>query len=758
MVIDRLSTEQHEAVHAGHPRFTVVASAGSGKTRVLVERYIRLVEEGVPPERLVTITYTNKAAANMKKRIVERLLEEGLRRQAQSAETGPVQTIHSFCERVLRSNAMTAGVDPQFTVMMEDDVARVRLDAVHDVLRRDLADMPDAQAFIDEVGGESSYFSTRLDTSVSEYVITVLNLRSTLLTLEELRSWSGSAEAVLTHQSTIWNRLSGGKVPVTGDAGELTDALQAWKRADRKAAPWGCQIKEANELKNAQMTAGLMQLGLRVWERMEAVMEARQTLDFALLERKTLALMRDPETAEVVRGQVSVVLVDEGQDLNPTQFTLLDALGVDNEMVVGDPRQSIYGFRDADVELFRQRLSLFPKVRLGHNYRSVPGLIRFIDRLYETVSGEHEESPVDPGQSAEQLFAGEPESCEGAAEILSCENGEFAVVTARRIDELLHQDVGAGEVAVLCRTGASCAQVAKELRETGVPASVVGGSKGLLTNVEVLDVANVLEALIEPTNDFALVAVLLSPFVGLSLDSVVRLTARRPVYNGLDTAHLEDESAREKLAAFRHWFDRQARLIDRATAWETVAALYSQTPFLNGLARQPDARQALANVRRLLTMAAKEPDIGPVEFAQQIRELRTTRSDLAEPDVDDDSQGAVQIMTIHKAKGLEFPHVFVPDMHAKLRTAAYALADPRLGIVDFGLKNTAMASHLKTLAMDRSKAELRRLLYVAVTRAKTKAYITLQASEEGLTPELARAIGSPPTGWPGLSVWPPAAE
>lgn len=746
----QLNDEQRAAVEADHPRFTVMAAAGSGKTRVLVERYVRLVRDGVSPERLVTITFSKKAAAEMKRRIVARLVEEGRRQEAQAAETGPVQTIHSFCERILRSQAIDAGVDPDFSVLDDADSYRLRLQALHDVLRLDIGSLPDAQHFVDQVGGDSTYRSTRLDSHLHECVQAVLELRSTLVDPDAIRAWSTSPETVLARQAAFLHELTGGLVPADASPQEIIDALAAAK--GRTGPKLHNKASAAAERDAAAMTAGLVQLSMRVWDRLEAVMEARQSFDYSGLERKALALLQSHDGGAAVRSQIDAVLVDEGQDLNPTQHALLAALDAPCEMVVGDPRQSIYGFRQADVSLFNRRLEEHPRLDLSRNYRSTPPLVKFVDKLYPLLTGEPKAvTEVDTSLGVEELLGGVEEDFEGTVEVLHCHMSGYEKLTADRISGLVQEGVGPGDIAVLTRHGKSGAAIAKLLRQRGVPVTVVGGSKGFMTNIEVLDVANVLEALIDPSNDFAVAAVLLSPFVGLTLDSLVLLSARRPLVSSIKQNPLEDEEENEKLGTFMGWFERQAGTVDRSTAWETLASLFAQTPFLRGLARQPDSAQALANVRKLLTMAASTPDVGPVDFAHLIRELRTSHTDLTEPEIDDDSQGVVQVMTIHKAKGLEFDHVFLPDMHATEPSPGNVLVDARSGLVVYGDGRSVVKSLLANEQKVRNMQELKRVFYVGLTRAKLRAYITLQTgASNGLTPELYLHLNVGTKTWPGV--------
>ncbi len=149
-----LSDEQKRVVGATQAKFVVTASAGAGKTRVLVERYLRhVIDDQLRPDQILTITFTKKAAVQMKKRIVSTLRENGLTGHAQIAETGPIQTIHSFCERLLRENALEAGLDPAYDILTEAQSSRVALECIRAALSSDLDESPDSEQLIAFLAG-----------------------------------------------------------------------------------------------------------------------------------------------------------------------------------------------------------------------------------------------------------------------------------------------------------------------------------------------------------------------------------------------------------------------------------------------------------------------------------------------------------------------------------------------------------------------------------------------------------------------------
>jgi ATP-dependent exoDNAse (exonuclease V) beta subunit len=370
--------EQKSVIEAPHGSFTVVASAGAGKTFVLVERYLRHVtEDGLRPDQILTITFTKKAAAEMKQRIVSGLRAKERYADAQIAETGPIQTIHSFCERVLRENALEAGLDPQFEILSDQQTTRLVTQSIREALASDLVDEPDAADLIRYLAGNfgGGGFQQATPYSRLEGDITKLlhELRSGAVSLELLQDIYGSHTLLRAKWEDGVRRALPDSVRAAFDDQDTPDLAERVQRACKAAGvgipAWGRGRGNPDaEADSVVHTCGLVQLACASWWRLDREMARLQSLDFSALEiRADRLLARSEITRQRLASQYRVVMVDESQDVNPIQYRLLDNLGGQHTMMVGDSQQSIYGFRQADVRLFQWRAASKETRRLSKN-------------------------------------------------------------------------------------------------------------------------------------------------------------------------------------------------------------------------------------------------------------------------------------------------------------------------------------------------------------------------------------------------------
>jgi ATP-dependent exoDNAse (exonuclease V) beta subunit len=259
----------------------------------------------------------------------------------------------------------------------------------------------------------------------------------------------------------------------------------------------------------------------------------------------------------------------------------------------------------------------------------------------------------------------------------------------------------------------------------------------------VRDVANALDALAFPYADFQLLALLRSPFVGLSLDSVAVLALSTPVIEALDGFKPPVEGDRAKIDEFLRWFGPLSASADRVPAWEIVSALINQTRYLETVATRPNAHQTIANVRKLFMLAAQEPLLGAEAFAEKIRQVQELRHREGDALSIDEDADAVTLMTIHRAKGLEFDVVVLPDMHKEFgkKHRSDVLIDARSGTVMTRFAKTGSRT-LDTVCwkqlyskLDKlEKQEQVRVLYVGMTRAKTRLCIVTSPLPSDKTP------------------------
>ena len=490
-----LTRQQERAVARRGEPLLVSAAAGSGKTSVLVERFVRAVcEDGISPGRILAITFTDRAAGELRERVRARLLERREREAARDTEAAFVSTFHGFCTRLLRGHALLAGLEAHFQILDEGIAARVRERAFALALADFLAGEP-AQA-VDLV---AAYGADRLRAMLWR-------------THAELRSRGHSRP-----------RLPSAPVSSAG--------------ADRSGGP-------SDEREAWRACALLDELLGRFAEAYERLKRARGGVDFDDLELRALALLRAHESVRAAWSQrFELVMVDEFQDTNPRQLEILAALERDNLFTVGDELQSIYGFRDADVRLFRARRAELTArertVELTRNFRSDASLLEVINAVFADRPA-HSYAPLVAGRErpprAEAARPREP-----TVEVLLTSkrgwNGDgddeqggacataarWRQAEARALAERVAQIVSggearAGEVVVLLRALGDIETYERALHERGLRTLATAG--GFWGRQQVVDLLTYLRALANPLDELALYGTLAGPMAAISSDGL----------------------------------------------------------------------------------------------------------------------------------------------------------------------------------------------------------------------------------------------
>ncbi len=715
-----LSEEQRQVVEACRSKLVVRAAAGSGKTRVLVERFLRFVlEAGLDADRILTITFTKRAAAEMKSRIVRRLTELGRTDQAQLAETGPISTIHGFCERLLRENAAAAGIDPDFEVQEGFERRRLLRELAEGAVLESLQTDDGLQGLLERLLEMHPHRSEREAVEeIAQWVREAFDsLRGTGVDAEALEAACEDPARWLRDLWEGWaSHADGGP-----DYGSILDRL--------RRTP-GCRLNSRSpehaageDRTAAESSCVLGRLVAQVWRSYDAELVARGWLDFAALEAGALNLLeRSPSVQARCRETYPVVLVDEAQDLNPVQYRLLELLSCGEEMLVGDEQQSIYGFRQADKTLFERHAEKHNALPLSRNFRSRESILRYVDDLFaDDWSNRGRMSPAETGEAAPY---------DAVEVLLFAERGWGPLV--RRVRELTEEGCRLGDIAVLARRRWQAAEIHRALRQAGLQARLFGESEDYYTRLEIRDMANALRALVDPSDRLSFLAFLRGPLVGLSLDSVASIAL-----DGLpeDWRSWEPpvEEDREAWHRFLEWFSELASFADRLSAWEALKELFARSGCLERFAEFHGPWQTLMNVRKLLRLAAETPEQGPWEFASQIREIERMRHAEGEAPVSDEDDDEVRVMTIHKAKGLEFPVVFVVGLDEKPRSPGPLVVDRRAGRLVLSLRTNQAPCWVKTVAaiQGRDREEELRVLYVALTRAKDRLVLCGPAAPRG---------------------------
>ena len=789
----RLTPEQEQAVGRRDGSLLVRAGAGTGKTTVLVERFARAVtEDDVAVEAILAITFTEKAAAEMKTRVRERFLEVGRRAEARAAEGAWISTIHGFCSRVLRAHALSAGIDPAFRVLDELEAERIATDAFDSALGAFMADGEDPE----RLEMVAAYTPDRLRDMVrtahsrlrsegerrprlqKAHPPSIGDERSRLeravrSAAAELGAETGPVKAVTTglecleRSLAVLERLPVDELAHPTDLGKLelkknanalrSDACEEYRTA---LDAYAGLCRSWRQFGDHTMLRALLEL---YDGRYEKAKRARSGLDFEDLELITRDLLRDDEG---LRGQYSErfahVLVDEFQDVNDLQDELIGQLDRDNVFRVGDENQSIYGFRNADVEVFRahwtQAAERGRAESITVNFRSRGELLEAIDRCFEGVWGDEFE-PLRESESArarpprltpsvellvtdkhkgrweERLGSDDPFGA--AMHSATLWRAAEARLLAKRIEQL-HGDGGWEwrDMVMLLRATTSMGFYERALEERGIPTHVVGG-RGYWSQQQVADLRHWLAALANPRDGLAVYSVLASPLAGLSLDAVALIglharRERRHVWWAItDPGALANDlpdGDRRRLARFVEMFDEERRTASLVSLETLIDRAVTRTGYDHHVLSMPGGTRRMANVRKLMRMAREyEADEGPDlrGFIDTLDERDAVQPREGEAPLEAEALDAVRLMTIHRAKGLEFPVVCVGDLgkdgredYGALRISDDGSLGLRLASIGGGAVDSAELERIKAEQKREGEEEEKRIFYVAVTRAQ----------------------------------------
>jgi ATP-dependent exoDNAse (exonuclease V) beta subunit len=775
-VTRELTPEQAEAIARRDGDLVLSATAGSGKTSVLVERFVRsVVDDGLRPDELLAITFTDKAAGELRGRVRSRLLELGERDAAREAEGAWITTFHGFCARVLRAHAVASGLDPAFAVLEPADARSARREGFEAALAAFLAEprpaaLDLAAAYgVDRlqrmvVGAHEALRSrgqTRpalpsprpADPAAARAALrrAADALAAELAAAPPGKTVDAAREALAGCAAAL---RDGGEVDLAAAAvGKGAAALKTPAADDYRAA---CEAygRALADVRAVPALALVDELLGRYADAFAAAKRARAALDFEdlqLLARDLLA--REPGIAAGYRERFARIMVDEFQDTNPLQLELLELVARDNACTVGDELQSIYAFRHADVEVFRERRARLQSsgraATLATNFRSRPEILRVLndsfarlhDRWVDLRPGRADPPPPAP---VVELLVTDADAWNGDApgalgvglpDAAAARQAEARLV-AQRVSELVHEGAcAARDVVVLLRASTDMGLYERALELAGLPTLAAAG-RGWWGRQQVRDLCHLLAALVNPRDEQALLGLLASPMVGLSSDALalLALAARdlpgRSIWEAAQDPELALGAAdAERLAAFRVWFAAERRRAPRFGLDEILARALRRTRYDLHMLALPRGARRLANVHKLLRLAAsferrRGRDVrGFIDLATAELE-----AEAREPDAPVDLGGldAVRLMTIHAAKGLEFGVVVVADLgrRGNLSPPDLHVDGDRVGLrlveLDGARTNTLAFDAIAAERRAAEEAEERRIMHVAMTRAEER--------------------------------------
>lgn len=543
----------------------------------------------------------------------------------------------------------------------------------------------------------------------------------------------------------------------------------------------GSAEREERAILHAHRFWGLL---VAVWESYERSKRARGVLDSDDLQALAVRLLEEtPHVRERYHRHFRHLLIDEFQDTNPLQMRLVQLLHGRNEglpaadtegrtdeprgnflFVVGDVQQSIYAFRDAEPALFQAMERRFragdagQHVSLAVNFRSRPEILQAVEVIFRQVWRDQATPfiPLSPGAefdrkpmpSLELLLTRDLmrrdyvtlEADALAARIRRIVEGEELRLTSKT-DPRRGEPVAYRDVAVLMRGLTEVQKYEEAFAKRGVPCFVVGGGRGYYARHEIRDLLNVLIVLDTPLDDVALAAALRSPFVGIDTDTLYRLVQRArperggkrqeaPLYPALRAAIEEhiplptdgNPEEMQALWAFLEVLEALRAQEDRLPVGHLLERLISATHYDARLLCRPGGRRRLANVRKLLQMANSDPVMGVRDFIRRLREMERISDREGDAPTEEEAADVVRILTMHGAKGLEFPVVVLADLSRGLLMPERALftCDPHHLALGTRIEGDPSRVYrlLDRQRQEADRGEAARLLYVAMTRAR----------------------------------------
>ena len=606
MDLSLLNKEQKRAAETLDGPVLILAGAGSGKTRALTYRVANLIDHGVPAWSILALTFTNKAAKEMKSRVQQLIGEE-------KAEEAWISTFHSTCARILRRDIEKIGYNRSFTIYDDDDQHRL----IKEILK----------------------------------------------------------------QQNIDNRM----LPEREVCSKISDAKNRMLTPDE----W---FQKSYRDRRCSLIHDVMC-------EYEKRMKALNALDFDDLLLKTLSLLADhPPVLEVYRRRFQYVLVDEYQDTNRTQYELIRLLTAEsrNLCVVGDDDQSIYGWRGADIRNILDFEKDFPDatvIKLEQNYRSTGNILDAANQVIAHNTGRKDKTLWTEQGEGERITT-----------YCATDEREEAAWIVRQIQQLQKHGSSLGDVAVLYRANAQSRIPEEVLMQSGLPYRVFGGQK-FYERREIKDILAYLRVIANPADDISLTRIINVPKRSIGDATVQALTehaARQGIPLFAALAALPENLGSRAKNSVAEFFRLMTTLcvMKESMGLETFVDELIRMTGLEEQYRKEDTDEALSRVENIQEFRGSVHEFAMLSGEKTLESYLENVALVTDLDRSGENGGYVTLMTLHSAKGLEFDHVFIPGMEEGIFPSGRSLDDGR------------------------RLEEERRLMYVGMTRARKRLYLT----------------------------------
>ncbi|MDO1605440.1 helicase-exonuclease AddAB subunit AddA [Lactobacillus sp. YT155] len=855
---------QKQAIEDKDLDILVSAAAGSGKTRVLVERVIKKILSGQSIDNLLIVTFTKLAAKEMKDRVISELRNQinqaqdtqvkvHLQQQLAKIPSANISTLHSFCSEVIKKFYYLIDLDPSFRLMTDDveqelikeqawgnvrdkyyeadDKEFIKLTRNFSNDRDDtgLQELvfqlynfaitnPNSNDWLDKLTNKyeldtdsfetSSFYTTEYKNYILEQVRNqTLQIKKALKLAQDdedenlilqLEVVGKDLEQFISQFNTYsYNDLGDflvnysmprAKSTKAEEKGALFDAVCSIRddvKSALKKIPENVLITQNSNLTRIiqdshELVSKLVQIEKEFMLEFHQLKLANNAIDFNDLEHFTMDIFNAIENDVLVardfyQEKFSEIMIDEYQDVNPMQEQIAQMLNATNNnyFMVGDIKQSIYGFRQAAPQLFAGKYQRFNQpspdnelILLSDNFRSSKTVTEFVNHIFEVIM-DNEIGGIEYNQEAKLKYGASFDSeVDTQAEIniidlnedsddaeaeMSKRSAQISFIS-QKIQMLVRENfqvfdtksqeyhsIKYSDIAILSRNKNNNTDLVSEFSKQNIPV-LVTDSQNYFQTMEIQVMVELLKLIDNPQQDIALVAVLRSPIVQINEDELARIRINQRSFNFYTAVkqyvEMSNDELSLKLEDFLNLLDELRFKANQISIAELIWYIYQETGFLDFVSGMPGGKQRAANLHALYHRADEFEQMdfqGLYRFINFVERIEKKDKDLSQPNSIESDEDAVNVMTIHGSKGLEFPVVFLLDANKKFNqqdVISANIIDTQLGL---GIKYLDEENHLVYSTPQRSLittgkrvsllAEEFRLLYVALTRAQQKLVI-----------------------------------
>lgn len=793
------NVEQVKAIKTINENVVVNAGAGTGKTKVLTDRYIEILENGNLPkgrevESIVAITFTNKATQEMIERIrslIESKTDEDDKwiRYFRDLEKANISTIHGFCGDILRENPIEAGIDPYFEILDDVKGGRILYSTSYRVVNEYLNNN---DIFIDFLKNQKL---DRIDSLSSDFVSLYNAIRTYSVTFDKIRKDTNNLLDSLEYSHLDIERIK-----------EITLELIE-KFTKRSKLVKFSETKEFNDFINNTMDKDIyyyleeivnnlgtskkeLELQNELIERINKVMLSKELeykwmynliidiieridieyteekringyLDYDDLQILVLKLLNNEEVLMKYQNKYKYFMIDEFQDTNELQKQIFykltsvnKPLDRNNLFVVGDPKQSIYRFRGADVNIFYDVMEDIKSnynekniITLKTNYRSVNNVMEYVNNIFSRLMGvkydrleafNNSKDDIDIEIILdEELVVGEDEN------YISDLDYESEIL-AKRIVKYIEDGYKYSDVAILFRSMTRVQEYENKLKEFGIP-FYNSSNKSFYKNQEIIDIITMLKFISNPLDTLCFIGILRSNMFGINDDLVFKIINEKKHMGNIEKIEVlveQDNTLTSKDIALLEYASKKLNYFlevkKHVNIVELVDIIIQGTYFIESSILKDDGEQKAANIYKFTDLTKsyhKEYKGSLEEYIDYIESIRD--KDESDEIIISGNDNVVKIMTIHASKGLQFPIVFLPNM-ASRQVSRYNrfIFNDELGLNINNNITNGKYDQAKEVEKDKELEELKRVYYVAMTRAEEKLVLGFQGYNSGIKKEI----------------------